>query len=96
MDNNSTQNNVRDMLKALSPRDFLRIGMDEIAYVRAVSLKGLQPSDAKEAFAVYAADGTQLSVLDSMDMAIATLRHNDLVPVTLHEDLRIQKQKPVL
>lgn len=84
MNNNSSPSNVRDLLKALSPRDFLRIGMDEIAYVRPVFLKGLKASDAKEAFAVYAADGTQLSVLDSMDMAIATLRHNDLVPVTLH------------
>ncbi len=84
MNNDSQQNNVRDILKALSPRDFLRIGMDEIAYVRPVSLKGMQATDVKEAFAIYAADGTQLSVLDSMDMAIATMRHNDLVPVTLH------------
>lgn len=71
---------VREFLKGLSPRDFLRIGMDEIAYVRTVPL----PGQAKDAFAVYAADGTQLSVLETMDMAIATLRHNDLVPVTLH------------
>lgn len=81
MNNDSTQNDVRALLKALSPRDFLRVGIDEIAYVRTVSLTG---DDDKEAFAIYAADGTQLSVLDSMDMAIATLRHNDLVPVTLH------------
>jgi len=77
---NSHEASVRNFLKGLSARDFLRIGMDEIAYVRSISLTGA----SKEAFAVYAADGTQLSVLDSMDMAMATLRHNDLVPVTLH------------
>ena len=54
--------------------------MDEVAYVRPLSMVG----NDKTAYGVYAADGTQLSVLDSMDMAIATLRHNDLLPVTLH------------
>lgn len=77
--NDSHENMVRTMLAELSPRDFLKIGMDEIAYVRPLSLTG----GAKPVYGVYAADGTQLSVLDSMDMAMATMRHNDLVPVTL-------------
>lgn len=77
--NDTTQTDVRMMLKALSRQDFLRIGMDEVAYIRT-----FKPTGNDEAFGVYAADGTQLSVLASMDMAIATLRHNDLMPVTLH------------
>ena len=80
MNSNLPDSDVRDLLKGLSTRDFLKIGMHEIAYVRSIPL----PGQTKEAFAVYAADGTQLSVLETMDMAIATLRHNDLVPVTLH------------
>ena len=68
------------MLAGLTSKDFLKIGMDEIAYVRPLVIRGA----AKPAYGVYAADGTQLSVLDSMDMAIATMRHNDLLPVTLH------------
>jgi hypothetical protein len=79
---NNPQENIRDFLKGLSTNDFLRIGMNEIAYVRPFAL--VDNMDAKQAFAVYAADGTQLSVLDTMDMAMATLRHNDLLPVTLH------------
>ncbi|HEU4838465.1 MAG TPA: DUF1150 family protein [Micavibrio sp.] len=78
--NDSQENIVRNLLAGLSPRDFLKIGMDEIAYVRPILVKGV----AKPVYGVYAADGTQLSVLDSMDMAIATMRHNDLLPVTLH------------
>lgn len=78
--NDSHENTVRTMLAGLSPRDFLKIGMDEIAYVRPLSLRGIP----KPVYGVYAADGTQLSVLDSMDMAMATMRHNDLLPVTLH------------
>lgn len=77
---NAHESAIRNYLKNLSSRDFLKIGMDEIAYVRPVVLSGAQ----KSAYAVYAADGTQMSVLDSMDMAMATLRHNDLLPVTLH------------
>lgn len=80
MNDNLPDGQVREFLKGLPPRDFLRIGMDEIAYVRSVPL----PGQEKTAFAIYAADGTQLSILDTMDMAMATLRHNDLVPVTLH------------
>lgn len=82
MNNSPENNNVRDFLRGLSTNDFLRIGVNEIAYVRPLDI--LAGEDMKQAYAVYAADGTQLSVLDSMDMAIATLRHNDLVPVTLH------------
>ncbi len=80
MNNNLPERPIRDLLKGLSLRDFARIGMDEIAYIRPVTVAGR----TVDAFAVYAADGTQLSVLDSMDMAIATMRHNDLMPVTLH------------
>ena len=78
---NDTNNDiiVRDMLRSLSQKDFLKVGMNEIAYVRPFPVQG-----QKSAVAVYAADGTQLSVLDSMDLALATLRHNDLMAVTLH------------
>lgn len=81
---NGSQENIRDFLKGLSSHDFLRIGVNEIAYVRPLSVTDARDGDEKQAFAVYAADGTQLSVLDSMDMAMATLRHNDLTRVTLH------------
>lgn len=70
---------VRDMLKSLSAKDFLKIGMNEIAYIRPFPVLG-----QSESVAVYAADGTQLSVLESVDLALATIRHNDLMPVTLH------------
>jgi hypothetical protein len=74
------QDSVRDLLKSLSQKDFLNIGLNEVAYVRSLNLSG----NPRPVFGVYAADGTQLSVLDNMDMAMATLRHNDLMAVTLH------------
>lgn len=78
--NKTQERSVGELLKGLSRNDFLKIGMDEVAYVRTLAITG----NDKAAYGVYAADGTQLSVLDTMDMAIATLRHNDLLPVTLH------------
>ncbi len=78
--NKTQERSVSELLKGLSRNDFLKIGMDEVAYVRTLAVMG----SAKPAYGVYAADGTQLSVLDTMDMAVATLRHNDLLPVTLH------------
>ncbi len=80
MTNQSSDTPNKDFLKELSARDFLKIGMDEIAYVKRISVRGLDD----HAFAIHAADGTQLSVLNSMDMAVATLEHNDLMCVTVH------------
>lgn len=70
----------RDLLKDMTPRDFLKIGIDEIAYVRPMSVCGVE----KKVYAIHAADGTQLSVMETLDLARATLAHNDLMQVTLH------------
>jgi len=70
---------VREALKALSPKDFLNIGIHQIAYIRPVVKNG-----EASAYSIHAADGTQLSVLESLDTAIAAVRHNDLQAVTVH------------
>lgn len=73
-------NEVRALLKGLSTHDFLKIGINEIAYIRKHSVEGRE----KPAYGLYAADGTQLSLLDNMDMVRMTLSHHDLHAVTLH------------
>jgi hypothetical protein len=80
MNNNLSEGEIRTILRELSPTELLRMGMHEIAYVRPVALG----SEGKMVFCVHAADGSQLSVLDTMEMALSTLFHNDLLPVTLH------------
>ncbi|NCC20960.1 MAG: DUF1150 family protein [Alphaproteobacteria bacterium] len=74
-----TDNGVsaREILKNLSARDFLSFGVQQIAYVRPVRV------DEKTAWSVHAADGTPLTVLDSLDIAEALIRHNELEPVTV-------------
>ena len=67
-----------DILKGLSRQDFLSFGVQQVAYIRRVPVEG------KVAYAIHAADGTPLSVMDSADEALVSVRHNDLEPVTVH------------
>lgn len=64
--------------KELSKDDFLDIGMNQIAYV-----KPMKVDEEKSAYSVHAADGTQISVMDTYDTAVAAVRFNDMYPVTL-------------
>lgn len=65
-------------LKTISLQDFLNLGMRDIAYIRPVIL------DEREVFAVHAADGTPLSVLENFTDAVMAVHQNDLFAVTLH------------
>lgn len=69
-----------ELLKELSLQDFLDVGMNQVAYI-----KRIQAKDTPEiSFAIHAADGSQISIMDSYDTAIAAIRVNDLFPVTVH------------
>ncbi len=67
-----------DVLKSLSTQDFLGFGVQNVAYVRQVKV------DEKTAWSIHAADGTPLSVMDDLEVALALIRHNELEPVTVH------------
>lgn len=70
---------VRSILKALSHQDFLKVGLDQIAYIRPVDAP-----DDQTSYSIHAADGSEIIRLESIDLAMAAIRHNDLHPVTLH------------
>lgn len=82
MDNNTylDQEKTLELIKELSSNDLLKIGMDQVAYIKAVDVENAQAPH----FSVHAADGSQLSIMDSYDMALATIEVNDLQPVTVH------------
>lgn len=67
-----------EQLKAMSEQDLRNLGMNEIAYIRPTCA-----SDEGEGFAIHAADGTQLSVMEDYDTAIAAARQNELEPIML-------------
>jgi hypothetical protein len=77
MINNKDVNPGR-ILKGLSRQDFLNFGMQQVAYIRPVHVQN------RTAYAIHAADGTPLSVMDTFETAIIAVRHNDLEAVTVH------------
>ena len=68
----------QSLYKPFSPRDFAALGLEHVAYVKPILVEGAQ------AFAVHAADGTEIAVLASREVAIATVQQHDLEPVSVH------------
>ena len=65
---------IRHMLS----RELALFGMQDLAYVKPVFVNGVT------AFAVHAADGTQVTVLPDREIALATVRQHDLEPLSVH------------
>lgn len=70
--------NINTSLKNLSPNDLLVLGLNDVAYLRPAIVEG------KKAFAIHAADGSQLAFVESKDVGLAALQQHDLEPVSLH------------
>jgi hypothetical protein len=70
--------NAIERLRNMSSRELALLGMQDLAYIKPVIVK-----DALS-YAVHAADGTQIAVLPSREIAFATVRRHDLEPLSLH------------
>jgi hypothetical protein len=62
----------------LSAHELALLGMQDLAYVKPVRVNDVA------AYAVHAADGTQIAVLPDREIAFATVRHHDLEPLSVH------------
>ncbi len=67
-----------ERIRHMSSRELALFGMQDLAYVKPVIVDGVN------AFAVHAADGTQITVLPDREIALATLRQHDLEPLSVH------------
>ncbi len=66
-------------LRDIEPAAFAALGNDVIAYLKPVV------ADNKPGLEVHAADGRTLALIhDTLDVAMAIIRQNDLEPVALH------------
>ena len=70
--------NHMEKLRRISPQEFALLGMQDMAYVKRVTVND------EAAFAIHAADGTQVAVLPDRDVAVATVRQHDLEPLSVH------------
>lgn len=62
----------------ISPQDLMALGVNYVAYVKPTV------ANERQAYAIHAADGTELAVLPSYPQAVATIRQHDLEAVSLH------------
>lgn len=67
-----------EKLRQITPKEFALLGMQDVAYIKRVA-----GADGV-AFAVHAADGTQVALLPDREIAFATVRQHDLEPVSVH------------
>jgi hypothetical protein len=62
----------------LTEQDLTMLGIEKLAYVKPVTIKG------DSLFAVHAADGTEIAVIADRDVAYAAVRQHSLEPVSVH------------
>jgi hypothetical protein len=67
-----------ERIRNISSRELAVFGMQDLAYVKPMVVNGVT------AFAVHAADGTQVAVLPDREIALATVRQHDLEPLSVH------------
>ncbi|MBV6631785.1 MAG: DUF1150 family protein [Alphaproteobacteria bacterium] len=77
---NDTNEDKLGAFKApISRSDFLMFGMDDVAYIKCV-----KDEQGERQFAIYAADGTEIVMMEHKEAAVAAIRHHEMEPVSLH------------
>lgn len=62
----------------VSAHEFAQWGAEHVAYIKPVEVNG------GTQFAVFAANGQQLVLMETLDMARAVVIQNDLEPLSVH------------
>ena len=65
-------------IRQMSAREMALFGIQDVAYIKRVEV------DGTAAYAVHAADGSQIAVVAGRDLAFAMVRQHDLEPVSVH------------
>lgn len=64
--------------RIMSDRDLADLGLQSVAYVKPVVVRGIP------AYSIHAADGTEIAVLGDREVAFATIREHDMEAVCVH------------
>jgi hypothetical protein len=70
--------NVTEKMRDMSSQDFALIGMQQVAYVKPTVVNGVS------GFSIHAADGTQIGMAPSHEIAFAAVKQHELEPLSLH------------
>lgn len=78
MNKDSLKTGKPDAAPVMSAHDFAQWGFEHVAYIKPVEVNG------RTQFAVFAANGQQLGLMKTPDMARAAVIQNDLEPLSVH------------
>jgi len=67
-----------DTVRDISRQNFAALGVHDVAFVKPVEV------DGKPAYAIHAADGTEMGVVNDREVAFAAVRQHDLEPLSVH------------
>jgi len=70
--------NISLNVRHLSARDLAALGVQDVAFVKQITVND------EVAYAVHAADGTQMALMTDRDIAFAAIRQHGLEPVSVH------------
>lgn len=71
-------NKLEQLKKTLSVQDLGSLGVEDTAYVKSVTV------DGQKLYAIHAADGTPLTVVNQRDLAFATVSQHDMQAASVH------------
>ena len=69
---------TNEQIRHMTIQDLAMFGVQHIAYVKPVTVDGV------DGFAVCAADGTQMALIPDRDVAFAVVRQNEMEPLSVH------------
>jgi hypothetical protein len=69
--------------RAIPPADFAALGVQQLAYIKPI-IVDVEKGSMSHGYAVCAADGTQMAVLPSREVAMAAVLQHDMEPVSVH------------
>lgn len=65
-------------VELMTEQDMMSLGLEAVAYIKPVEVEG------EAGFGIFAADGTEITVVSDRKVAFAAVRQHDLEPLSVH------------
>ncbi|WP_282605898.1 DUF1150 family protein [Pelagibius sp. Alg239-R121] len=70
--------NTLEFANSISTHDLRILGINEVAYIKP------QESDGQVYYTIHAADGTEVARVPEREVAVVTVRQNNMEPASIH------------
>jgi hypothetical protein len=72
-------NDAKESIRNITPEGLAGIGAPSLAYVRPV-----EAENGQKLFGIFSANGMQMGVAPSRELAFITVRQHEMFPVSVH------------